>query len=112
MKSYALAVLHERPGFDRKEKPMLGTTAASAPKDGDVLVSREPFGGYTVRQLPAEVQLSASSRDDGMSVARSFARRHAVDVWYGDGGGCQLLETYRSRAKAPGSRVPHRADRV
>jgi hypothetical protein len=51
---------------------------------------------YTVRQLPATVQrLTASSRDEAVRIARGFAQKHAVDLWYTQDGTYRLLEAYR-----------------
>jgi hypothetical protein len=65
-----------------------------------VLVSRESSDRYTVRQLPAAAQLKASSRDGGVQVARGFASKYAVNLWYTEDGGFRLLEAYRA-ARAP-----------
>ena len=72
-----------------------------SPEVGDVVVTREARSPvrFTVRQVPAVVQISASTRDDAMRVARAFALRHALDGWYGDDDGFRLLEAYRVRAK-------------
>jgi hypothetical protein len=50
---------------------------------------------YTIRQLPAPVQISASARDEAVRVARRFAQKHAVDIWYQEKDGLRLLEAYR-----------------
>jgi hypothetical protein len=70
-----------------------------SPQDGDVVVRCEADGRlyYTVRQLPGIVQFSAGVRDEAVRVAREFAQRYAVDVWYGEGGTYRLLEAYRPR---------------
>jgi hypothetical protein len=74
----------------------------SGPRDGDVLVTCEATSRvrFTIRQLPAVVQLSASSRDEAVRLARAFAQRHAVDVWYSEKGALRLLEAYRARTSA------------
>jgi hypothetical protein len=81
--------------------------AGSAPQDGDVIVTRESRSAvrYTVRQHPGTVQFSASPRDEAVRLARSFAQKQAVDVWYADNGTHRLLEAYRPRtAHQPQSR--------
>jgi len=72
------------------------------PPDGDVIVGRDSRSGvkYTVRQAPGDVQFHASVRDEAIRLARSFAVRAAVDVWYIDADTCRLLEAYRR--KGPG----------
>jgi hypothetical protein len=87
----------------------LGST--TSPQDGDVIVTHEPgsAAGFTVRQLPAIVQLSAKSRDEAMRIGRSFAQRHEVDVWYRGEDGLHLLEAYRVRAG--GGSAPRRSTR-
>jgi hypothetical protein len=50
---------------------------------------------YTVRQLPGIVQFSAAVRDEAKRLARSFAQKHRVDVWYSEDGIYRLLEAYR-----------------
>ena len=73
--------------------------AGSAPQDGDVIVTRESRSAvrYTVRQHPGNVQFSATPRDEAVRLARSFARKHVVDVWYSENGMHRLLEAYRPR---------------
>jgi len=68
-------------------------------QDGDIVVARESrsAASYTVRQLPGVVQLSASSRDAALRLARGFAQKHAVDLWYSEGDTYKLLEAYRRR---------------
>jgi hypothetical protein len=70
---------------------------AVSPRDGDVMVTRESRSPivFTIRQLPGDVQLSASSRDDAIRLARGFAMKNAVDLWYSDGETPRLLEAYR-----------------
>ena len=67
------------------------------PREGDVVVTRESGAAvkYAVRQLPGVVQFHASARDEAMQLARSFAQRAAVDLWYSEGGTYRLLEAYR-----------------
>jgi hypothetical protein len=50
---------------------------------------------YTVRQLPGVVQFGAASRDEAVRLARNFARKRNVDVWYSEDGTFRLLEAYR-----------------
>ena len=70
---------------------------AARPRDGDVVVSRESGAGgkYTVRQVPGDVQLHASVRDEAIRLARGFAIKTAVDLWYIDESSQLLLEAYR-----------------
>jgi hypothetical protein len=77
-------------------------TDAGQPRDGDVIVSREsrPGGKYSVRQVPGDVQLHASVRDEAIRLARAFAVKAAVDLWYADDGAHSLLETYRKGSKS------------
>ena len=67
------------------------------PREGDVVVTRESGAAvkYAVRQLPGVVQFHASVRDEAMQLARSFAQRAAVDLWYSEDGTYRLLEAYR-----------------
>ena len=78
----------------------------SSPQDGDVVVSREVQSRvhYTVHQLPGMIQFSSAVREESMRLARTFAQKYAVDVWYRDVGTYRLLEAYRPRAS---TRVPH-----
>ena len=75
-----------------------------SPRDGDVVVTRESRSPitFTIRQLPGDVQLSASSRDEAIRLARGFARKNAVDVWYSEGETLRLLEAYRRTKDVPG----------
>lgn len=76
----------------------------SLPQEGDVVVTRESRSAvrYTVRRFPGVVQFSASTREAAVQLARGFARKHALDIWYVEGDTCRLLEAYRGR----GSREP------
>ena len=67
------------------------------PREGDVVVTRESGAAatYTVRQLPGVVQFHVSARDEAMQLARSFAQRAVVDLWYSENGAYRLLEAYR-----------------
>jgi hypothetical protein len=70
---------------------------ASRPQDGDVAVTRELRSAvrYGVRQLPGDVQFVASSRDEGIRIARTFAQKYAVNVWYFEGEADRLIAVYR-----------------
>ncbi len=74
----------------------------SLPRDGDVLVTREAQSRvhYTVHQLPGMIQFSSAERDEAVRLARTFAQKYAVDVWYSDGMTHRLLEAYRPRTSA------------
>jgi hypothetical protein len=51
---------------------------------------------YTVCQLPSiKQQFGSSSREAAIRLARGFAQKHAVDLWYSDAGAYRLLEAYR-----------------
>jgi hypothetical protein len=86
----------------RVSGPSRIATDASRPRDGDVVVSRvSGVGGkYTVRQVPGDVQLHASVRDEAIRLARGFAIKAAVDLWYIDDGPQTLLEAYRKESKS------------
>ena len=77
-------------------------TDAARPRDGDVIVRRESGAGgkYTVRQVPGDVQLHSSVRDEAIRLARGFAIKAAVDLWYIDDGPQTLLEAYRKESKS------------
>jgi hypothetical protein len=75
-----------------------------APRDGDVIVTRESISArFIICQMPGVAQLSTSSQDDAFRIARRFARTHAVDVWYLESGQRHLVETHRSSAGLPRS---------
>lgn len=69
----------------------------AVPKHGDVVVARMPSdsAGFTVRQLPGEIQFYAPTLDEAVHLARGFARKHGLDLWYGDADTYRLLESYR-----------------
>jgi hypothetical protein len=69
----------------------------SLPRDGDVVVTRKstPAVIYTVRQVPGVVQFHVSDRDEALQLARGFAQRSAVDLWFSEDGTCRLLEAHR-----------------
>ena len=75
---------------------------AVGPRDGDVMITHESSlaGLYTIRQLPANGQLSALSRDDAVLLARRFAEAQIVNIWYRDENTLRLLEQYRSTGPA------------
>jgi len=77
-------------------------TDAARPRDGDVIVSRESGAGgkYTVRQVPGDVQLHESVRDEAIRLARGFATKAAVNLWYIGDGPQTLLEAYRKALKS------------
>ena len=79
----------------------------SLPQDGDVVVTREAQSRvhYTVHQQPGMIQFSSAVREEAMRLARTFAQKYAVDVWYSDAGTYRLLEAYRPRASARGPRA-------
>jgi hypothetical protein len=86
----------------RASGPSLIATDTARPRDGDVIVSREAGAGgkYTVRQVPGDVQLHASVRDEAIRLARGFAIKAAVDLWYIADGPQRLLEAYRKESKS------------
>lgn len=69
----------------------------SNPQNGDVVVTRESASDirFTVRQLPGAVQFSAAARNDAVRLARTFAQKHTVDVWYCERGTTRLLDAFR-----------------
>lgn len=75
-------------------------TDAAKPRDGDVIVSRVSGAGgkHSVRQVPGDVQLHVSVRDEAIRLARGFAIKAAVDLWYIDDGPETLLEAYRKES--------------
>lgn len=87
----------------RLSAPLPIASSPGWPRDGDVIVSRESAGGgkYTVRQVPGNVQFHASAKDEAIRLARGFAIRAAVDLWYADDGPQRLLlEAYREESKS------------
>lgn len=79
------------------------TRTSPSPSDGDVIVTRESNCGacYTVRQIPGIVQYSVAQWEDAIRLARSFARNHAVDLWYRENGTESLLEAHRTATEGP-----------
>jgi hypothetical protein len=49
--------------------------ASRGPQDGDVIVTRESSGMFTVRQLPSLVQLSTKSREEASGSRVALRRR-------------------------------------
>jgi hypothetical protein len=74
-------------------------TDAARPRDGDVIVSRDSGsrGPYSVRQAPGDVQFHAAVRDEAIRLARRFAQKATVGLWYSDDGSHKLLEAYCRR---------------
>jgi hypothetical protein len=98
----ALPVTSRSSRAARLNAPLPTASNAGWPRDGDVIVRRESAGGgkYTVRQAPGNVQLHASARDEAIRLARGFAIRAAVDLWYADDGPQRLLEAYRKESNS------------
>jgi hypothetical protein len=73
---------------------------ARTPQDEDVVVTRESAsaGRYTVRQVPGAAQFATSTREEAITLARSFGLSRRLDVWYCENGTYRLLEAYRSEA--------------
>jgi hypothetical protein len=76
------------------------TSAAPAPQDGDFIVTRETKSivRYSVRQLPGDVQFSASFPEEAVRIARVLARKQGVNLWYSENGSARLLQTYRGQS--------------
>jgi hypothetical protein len=74
-----------------------GAAPVPEPQNGDLVVARtaNTTSAYGVRQLPTEAQLGASTREEAVRVARSFAAAKHVDVWLQDGREWRLLAHYR-----------------
>lgn len=75
-----------------------------APKDGDVMVTREDRSPvrFTIGRSPASAQFSLGTRAEAIRIARSYAQKHLVDIWYNQSDRHCLLEAYRMRSKAGG----------
>jgi hypothetical protein len=101
----------------RERPPLLRYCSAlrerTLPQDRDVVVTRESRSRiiFTIRQLPGDVQLSASSRDDAIRLARGFATKNGVDVWYSEGETLRLLEAYRRNQQQTAGRFWLRPER-
>jgi hypothetical protein len=76
-------------------------TTSPEPQHGDVVVMRTPAATppFGVRQLPTGVQFGASTRDEAIGLARSFAQSHAVDLWYSEDGNTRLVSRDRNTAR-------------
>jgi hypothetical protein len=90
------------PRFHQDRPVIESSRPLGRPQDGDVVVTREARSRvhYTVRQLPGMVQFSAAVRDEAVRLGLGFGQRHAVDVWYSEGGTYRLLEGYRPPTSA------------
>lgn len=77
------------------------------PRHGDVVITHDHRSPacFAVRQIPGVAQLSASTREDALRVARAFARKHGLDLWFSEEGTYRLLEAYRIRTLSGESRV-------
>jgi len=66
--------------------------AHTLPRDGDVVVLFESRSAvkYTVRQLPGVAQFHTSGWDEAVHLARNFAKRAGVDLWYCEDGTYRL----------------------
>jgi hypothetical protein len=67
------------------------------PQLGDIVVTREAAVErlYTVRQLPGDPQFRVPRQDEALRLGWSFARQHAVDLWYAENGATRLLAASR-----------------
>lgn len=56
---------------------------AQGPVNSDVVIAPDDHvrHGYTIAQVPGRPQVSWTSREEALAFAKSFAHRHAVDVW-------------------------------
>ena len=95
----------------------MNTSAAASrfgpvPQTGDLVVVQAPNPAtcFTVRQLPGPVQFSASTLEEAVGLARSYARRHTLDLWSEEPDGHHLLESYRWKASCA-SRARYEVDR-
>jgi len=57
------------------------------PADGDVVITPDDHvpRRYAISQVPGRPQVSWTSREEALALAKNFARRHAVDVWMAEG---------------------------
>jgi hypothetical protein len=85
----------------RVSQPSRTPADAVRPRHGDVIVSRESASGgsYTIRQAPGDVQLYVPVRDHAIQLARRFASKAAVNLWYSFDGTDRLLEEYRGKGQ-------------
>jgi hypothetical protein len=74
--------------------PTSDSTLRSLAQVDDVVVTREPAVGYTVRQAGV-VQRHIAAREDAIQCARRLARLAAVNLWYSQDGAYRFLEAYR-----------------
>lgn len=54
------------------------------PKAGDIVITRincHPAVRYMIGRLDQQPQLSCDSRAKALTIARTFARHHPVDIW-------------------------------
>jgi hypothetical protein len=75
----------------------------SRPKEGDIVVAGTTDMGarYTIRQVPGEPQITASTRERALQIGRRFARQYGVDLWFAGGMGLRLVESHRGMLEAP-----------
>jgi hypothetical protein len=74
----------------------VSAAAAGRPRDQDIVVSRPaPSSEHYIGQHPGEAQFTAASREEARRLARAFARRHDVDVWYREGETYHALDRFR-----------------
>jgi len=67
------------------------------PRDGDIVITRvcrSPVK-FTVCEAPGVAQFQACTRNEAIQLARGYAQRAAVDLWYADDETKRLLEVYR-----------------
>jgi len=76
------------------------------PQDGDVIVTRENRSPvrFTIGQLPSSAQFSVATRAEAIRIARTYAQKHLVDIWYEQEEHQRLLAAYRVRVKT-GARI-------
>jgi hypothetical protein len=56
--------------------------ASDRPRDGDVMITQPHSPStYALSQYPGPAQITTTSRETALDVARGFARRLRVDVW-------------------------------
>ena len=70
-----------------------------APRDGDVVVTRDGIASapFMVRLAPGEPQFAVKTGEEAICVARAYAKVHKLDFWFGDGQRWRLVESYRAR---------------
>lgn len=69
--------------------PWSGENDAVMPRDRDLVVRQEPDRGgrFSVSELPGPVQFFSSSCEEAVRIAKGYAQRQRVDVWYVNGHG-------------------------